>query len=283
MTNYIYVPYTKKEVPTTVAEHLNKFIKSNNEKDNEVIVMFSGKHGLDNLPTNAKVFVLMHGQPGKVNKFKQSNTTVAPLGLTDRKNSKSVPDIAKEMIADGLFENSKDTRICIELYFTMNAAKEKGHTIAESFSETLKKNTDFNERAIRIDYYSNQRNPSGKSNASPIKHSIYGSELCQPKLSKEQVKEAIIEYVEYKSSRFCGLSGILGLNRFFTSNESIQTIQSLQSECSDEKRFQLAKQFLAKHSENAFAQCLKLNVEKSKVNNDLSWSAQSTPVEGMTI
>jgi hypothetical protein len=289
---YIYVPFKKHEVPPRLRDSIEQWLQSSKAKNKDIIVSYSGEKGLANLPDNAKIYVLMHGKAGTISPFVKTNkitsqtarhhrSTNAHLRLTDGKYSKLVPDIADEMIEDKLFNNSKDSKLCIKLFF-FNAGKQ-APVLAQAFNEVLKENKDIDyaNRSVRVDYYTSPLSPPGKLKpfkASTVRESLSSnSDKSLLTLSQEQVALALEQYREYKSSRLCGLSGILGLNGFFSSDTSHTTIEKLHdSTISDEERYTIAELFVAQNSEKYFAECLSPYVKMPINSKGLDMSSISS-------
>ncbi|MBA3537791.1 MAG: hypothetical protein H0T84_14475 [Tatlockia sp.] len=282
---YIYVPFKKNEVPPRLRDSIEQWVQSTKDKNKEVVVSYSGEKGLANLPENTKIYVLVHGKAGKISSFvKRSNISSqiarsqpslsAHLRLADGKYSKLVPDIADEMIEDKLFTNPKDSKLHIKLFF-FNAGQQAPQ-LAQAFNDALKdnKNVDYSNRTVRVDYYTGPLRPQDKLKIfkpSSVRHTLLNSDdKCNPGFSQEQLDLALEQYREYKSSRVCGLSGILGLNGFFSSDASLRTIEQLRDNTiSDEQRFSIAKMFVARNSEKYFAECLNPYLQMSTDLKDL--------------
>ncbi|MBA2656205.1 MAG: hypothetical protein H0U70_04385 [Tatlockia sp.] len=292
MTHYVYVPFYQKDVTDSVAGFVQQWIQREAKVNNNVTVLYRGQD-LSTLPSNSKIFLLMLGQPGKASKLANiknldsdvirfHNSLNAPLRLSLGKLSILLPDFADNLVKDGLFAGYTNKKLHLILSFSKTVTQCK--ILAESFNNAIKKHSGFSENSIRIDFFTEKAQPNNKRifNHHPLmeKQSTYSNSECQPKLSQKQVEAALREYTSYKSSRLCGMSGFLSLNGFFSSNESKETINRLNSAKSDEQRFFLAKQFLVNHSEKYLAECLSPLIGESLKNDELYWaSVESASVQ----
>lgn len=300
MTYYLYVPFKKKDVPFRQQAIIDQWVKVENEKRIGVQVCYAGEKTLSNLPPAAKIHILFHGkvgQPSPISGIGNISTELVRcfeslsqhLRIKDGKQSVLVPGVVDKMIEDGLLIGF-NTHLHIKLFF-YDEDKKTALNLTKAFlnsilSKPLTKNSN-----IRLDYYSdNPKNtpqntpqniipfaprpkPKSKSEefieqAREPRHSFFNKEECAPKLTLEHMSQAIKNYNEYKSSRCCGLSGLLNLNGFFSSDDSDQAIKYLNNpNISKEIRFDFASKFVTNCPNNYFTQCLKPVVEDSLKEN----------------
>lgn len=109
------------------------------------------------------------------------------------------------------------------------------------------------------------------------KYSIYNQSQDYPKLSLQDASLAIKAYLKYKSSRCCGLSGLLGLNGLFTSYASHNTIKILKnSKMTDSARFASAANFITQNKNTHFAKFLQKFVTDSRQVHESQWTKEAT-------
>lgn len=301
MTHYLYIPVQKKLLSEKTKLAIAQWISTSNDKAEEVIVCYCGEKKLKDLPEKAKIYVLTQGVtlkptplarkiPSHIARSFSSLST--HLHATDGDSTILVPKIAEKMIEDGLFHH-QDRNLRIKLFFC-NAGHE-AQRLAKAYFNALKKDARHEKNNIRLDYYPShilslprkiKNTDLEHKYATPIHHhhepavrahtirkSIYNHDECSPKITDQQIATAITEYRCYKSSRYCGLSGWLGLNGLFSSDASTQFIRALtQHTISEKNRFILASQFVEKHPKNHFTLCLTKLLEESCKLNDLIWT-----------
>lgn len=321
MTYYLYIPAKKNDLSSNQLIAIKHWINLEKEKNNDVKIIYKNEKGLGHLAQDAKIYVWL---PGKVDpshglgrripaKLARSFPSCSGhLTLKDKKNSKIIiTDVAAEMIEKGLFDNFKDKNLRIKLFFPDMVLKDK--TLPKAFFEVLVEDERNKCGNIRLDYYpdfhvspptkirengkakeeikahkffTDESNPHEYlGRASKIRESFYNKDNIKPKLEIEQVNALIKQYYAYKSSRFCGLSGALGLNGLFSSETSALTIQRLLGATSDEQRFDIALTFIKKHPDNYLSKCLKPIVQESHRQNNLLWTskAEEPQADGLTI
>jgi hypothetical protein len=308
MTYYLYVPMEEKKVSETLKNTIRDWVsveKERDEKKKDIVVVYKGKQGLNNLPPYAKIYVFAPGtatEPTPIEKAvgyelaRSFDSTSGQFKLFEGKErSLSVPGIVDDMIADGLFSsNAEEDRknIHIKLFF-QNAGKQASR-LAKVFEYFLNLNKPASPANVRIDYYPDSHllvprkkedphkyairaSKNGFFRANEVRESLF-SDGCQPILPIPEVEEAVEKYNRYKSSRFCGLSHFLGLNSWFSSKESASAIQVLlNQDIENEERYNLAKNFVKAYPDNKLTEYLKEIVDFSvDINNERYW----TPVQG---
>ncbi len=287
---YIYVPFRFQDLSTEQIKTIKLWAKSKVKASENPIITFFGQKGLMNLPKDSEILILLPGKAGQISTFVKQNkisnkiaslytSTNAHLRLSEGKQSILVPKIANDMVDDALLNNSPDSILSIQLIF-LNEEKQ-AKALAESFNEALKEHLDQN-KTIKVDYKTDLKVSKPASSKSPIKLNVANSEKNPATLNLLDLASALDQYLEYKSSRCCGLSGLFGFNRLFSSNESLITIKKLRnSSTSDEERFAIAKLFVEQHSENYFAECLKPILEKQERSRLSGTEFYSQSVENM--
>lgn len=295
MPYYLYIPISEKSLTQEGRKLVTAWLA--NEKKENIILTYAGKKGLNRLPPNAKIYVLMHGTITKpsplAKKLDLSLTASFPslsghLAVTDGKNSINMQQLAKNMIDDGLFNNFNSLKI--KLYFCDPINKAK--SLADAFMQILKTDNRHANGNIRVDYYpdhllwtpskqagenkihrhiSKSINQASVIRASTIRSSVYSNTDCGPQLTNDQSLSLTEKYFAYKSSRLCGLSGFLKLNGFFSSPESLAAIDFFKGKQSASDKFQYALNFLKKYPENQLSKILKSFVESSQNQNDITW------------
>lgn len=316
MPYYLYIPIAQKNIPANLRSTIKQWVDIEKKRNKDVIVTYLGDKGLINLPQHAKIYVLAPGQAIETPQFLRKVPTKLALGFesTARQFYLSlnpaqqifVPDIVTNMVADGLFakndEHGQQSKtgynLRIKLFFF--DAKKQAQRLAEVFYELLSEQAPRDEEMralnnIRLDYYPNytiqgprkineqpdhkytQTTPTKRTK--DIRDSIYNNEVCKPVLTLEQVKLAIDEYNRYKSSRCCGLSGLLGLNGLFSSDESTYAIRALNGASCDTTRFEIAQRYMRKYPENKFAECLHPFIDRAReANNSQYWHMPSNQI-----
>ncbi|MBA2710580.1 MAG: hypothetical protein H0U57_08325 [Tatlockia sp.] len=275
---YIYVPFKKKDLSPKLKETIKKMANSLKTDNELVFVTYSGEKGLAILPKNEQIYVILPGKAGKISPFVQQNklstqvarfhpSTNSHLRLSEGKQTKLVPQIADEMVEDKLLDNPRDNNISIHLIYLFEEQQAK--FLTESFTEALLEHKVSNNanKTIKVDYKTNpfkiMRNSNSLSEAKSLSESVEQA----AKFNMENLNKALAQYREYKSSRCCGLSGLLGFNGLFSSNESLNTIRKLRNvSITDEERYSIAQLYMTQHSGNYFAECLRPFVNL-KINN----------------
>lgn len=304
MSYVLYIPVKFKDYPLEEQNAINAWVLAENRNGNEVIVTYYGEKGLKDLTPYSKIYVVMHGIDQRATSFSKNIPTELAiqfpslsthLKITDGKNSILVTDAATRMIEDGLYDSKKEF-LRIKLFFCDAVAK--AQSLATAFVEQLKQDKRYHENNVRIDYYQDRflTSPYKKTNeerahkygvdkhASQEKHlvnraseyrcSFFSKNTSSPKLSKENIEKVIKSYQDYKSSRWLGLSGLLGLNNFFTSNESIALLSTLNNTQDTNRLFQLAAKYTKRNSENELARHLAAYVKASHDDNNHEWSGK---------
>lgn len=291
MTYYLYIPITEKNVSSSLQNTIENWVKVEKEaKNKDVVVIYKGKKGLNNLPPYAKVYVLAPGTAAEPNPVERQinyetarahKSTSGQFELREGKDQcLSVPDIVNDIIADGLFspnEEGAPKKIHIKLFF-QNAGKQASR-LAEVFKYFLDLNKPASPTNVRIDYYPDSHLLAPRRKEDPHKYAIresksgffrakelrksFISDDCQPSLSREAVEAAVASYRSYKASRLCGLSHILGLDSWFSSLESTETIDELLNSANDEERFNIAKSYVKTFPNRKLAECLQEIVDNS--------------------
>ncbi|WP_133132156.1 hypothetical protein [Legionella sp. W10-070] len=296
MTYFIYVPTKKSEMPSDERVCLHDWLKEENQKS--VIVSYYGDRGLKDIPSHSKIYVFMHGTDVSANPFARGidpelassfESLSGHLKITDGKNDITITSLADRMIADGLFDNPrKYLRIKLFQCDPVN----KASILAKTFLNRITKHPLAKDSTIRVDYYPNHNvtipygyngknkphkyaEKENESNsdvrASQIRRSLYSPE-SKPLLTIAIAAQVAKAYNEYKSARFFGLSGKLGLNGLFSSAESADVIARLQNrETPNEERYALAHRFVNFFGKNQLARCLKPVVDEAYKSNETQW------------
>ncbi|KTC98577.1 hypothetical protein [Legionella erythra] len=301
MTYYLYIPISRKKLPLDQQEAVKQWVALEKQKNKNVILCYQGEK-LPALPDSAKVGVWLHGTPGAPpfttidsETARHHPSVSSHLRLTHKKDTILVPQIADDLVKDGLlqsFNPDSKNRLRIKLFF-FDAGKQ-AESLASAFRNSLRKYEQYHQGHIRIDYYPGHLSelktkqadePAHKFICTPqsgqelraktLRHSFYNSEAAAPKLTIGQVNEVIKQYRAYKSSRWGGLSGRFGLNTFFSSDASLQAIDLLDnSQLSDTKRFNYAVQFLKRFPNTHLAKYLRPEIEASEKGNNQLYSGQ---------
>lgn len=304
MSYVLYIPVKCKDFPSKEKTAIDEWVQAEKENGNEVIVTYYGEKGLKELPPHSKIYVVMHGIDQAPTRFsKNIPTDVAilfpslstHLRITDGKNTIHVMDAAKRMIEDGLYDSKKEL-LRIKLFFC--DAVDKAYALALAFTEQLKQDKRYPENDVRIDYYQNRllTQPIKKTDekkahkygvkkglyeekhlihrASEYRHSFFSKTTSSPKLTKENITKAIQSYNDYKSSRWLGLSGFLGLNNLFTSSASSDLISTLHQVHDTNELYQLTSNYIKKNRENELARQLGAYVKASHDENNYEWSGK---------
>lgn len=301
MSYYLYVPFKKKEVPPNLNKIIEEWLLLEAKQNHEVIVCYYGEKKLSQLPDNSKVSVLFSGKPGKksllqglehvkTETLRFFENLSLHLRVTDEsKNSILVPEVADKMKEDGLFDDFKG-RLQINLIY-LDANTKEASIMTHSFLNSLKKYKEHENGAIRLQFLSN--NLAEKSNSHRADRTkktklelfreqaqqdrcfMYNSKENYPKLSLGEIASVIKDYYQYKSSRCCGLSGLLRLNWFFSSTESLEAIKHLSDEkISDSDRFAYASRFVKYYKESHLSQLLAPALEKGLIQHQANWDIE---------
>ncbi|RJT47384.1 hypothetical protein D6J04_07435 [Legionella taurinensis] len=304
MTYYLYIPIPRKKFPLDQQEAVNKWVELEKQKNKNVILCYQGEK-IPPLPAKAKVGVWLHGTPGRLpsSTFKAVDSEIARhypsisshLHLTHKKESVLVPQIADDLVKDGLLQQfSADSQHSMRIKLFFFDAGKQAETLASAFRNALSKYEHYHQGDIRIDYYPGQLSElKTKQNGEPahkfirstqsgeeqraktIRQTLYNREDAAPKLTMAQVNKVVQQYRDYKSSRLGGLSGRWGLNSFFSSDASLAAIQTLENNrLSDTQRFHQAVQFLKRYPTTHLAKYLHPEVEASQKDNNQRYSTQ---------
>ncbi|MDP3267408.1 MAG: hypothetical protein Q8M40_00020 [Legionella sp.] len=282
MTDFLYVPFNTESKEELVSPW-NDWQKVSKNQNRPVTILYSGNKEVAPQklpPTNDTIYVLIPGKPGPLNPIakelssnlaRKHESTSSHLKFNDGKNIIFIPQLAQKMVEDGLLKNKK-CKIKLCFFDVTDLDHESVKYAAQSFMDTLK-NSFKDKRSIRVDYYvpesSRQSEKTEDSNYNFIekkclqfleqsktpKNSIYSN--SGEALGFSSLKTALDKYHQYKSVRLCGLSGILGLNGFFSSNESLNLVNQLKKEKSTVTCYELASQFISQHPNHKLAFFLK--------------------------
>lgn len=296
MTDFLYAPFnteSKEEIVTPWKE----WKKVSDDKRSPVTLFFAGHKAVapQKLPqTNDTIYVLIPGKPGPLNTIakelssdlaRKHESTSSHLKFNDGKNIIFIPQLAQKMVEDGLLKNKK-CKIKLCFFDVTDLDHESVKYAAQSFMDTLK-NSSKDKRSIRVDYYvpesSRQSEKTEDSNYNFIekkclqfmeqtkapKNSIYSNSA--EALGSSSLKTALNKYHQYKSVRLCGLSGLFGLNGFFSSNESLNLVKLLKNEKSTVRCYELASQFISQYPNHKLAFFLKPAME-SAVSYKQRWN-----------
>lgn len=281
MIHYVYVPFKIEDLTDKQAALIEEWVQITSAQGKKMGICYAGQTQLDKLPAKASIYILIPGKPEKpltklFQGVKSETLLSSPLFSLQFKTSGGgknmvIPQIAQQMIQDGLFKSSH-AHIHIQLCcFTASASDARFWVNA--FMDELKKENESQNKKIRLDIYpcsltktqttTQQVNlPDFIAKMPRNKQSLYSK---HPQLSLELVSSTIDEYWNYKSSRGCGLSGLLGLNGFFTSHASNLTIDLLKNDkLSPEERFSYAARFLAQNQGTALAEYLDPIITKAR-------------------
>lgn len=215
------------------------------------------------------------------------------LRVTDEsKNSILVPEVADKMKEDGLLDDFKGS-LQINLIY-LDANKKEASIMTHSFLDSLKKYQEHENGAIRLQTLSNNLpeksnfQQTGRTKKTKLElfreqaqHGecfMYNSKENYPKLSVGEIASVIKDYYQYKSSRCCGLSGLLGLNWFFSSTASSEAMKYLRDKkISDTERFAYASRFIKYYKESHLSQLLAPALEKGLKQHHANWDVESVP------
>lgn len=301
MTHYLYVPFKKRELSTDQKGLIEEWVHLETEQNHDVVVCYHGEKNLNQLTAHAQVSVLLPGKPGKpssLHGIDQNDTETlrafpdlsAHLRVTNgKRQSILVPEIADKMMEDGLL-NSSASHIQIKLFF-LNAVPKETHIMGQAFLNALRKDRNYQDTVIRVDYHANQPETASAPHRMPKsikklesflaqaesnRYSLYNHKENYPQLSLDEVSDAVRNYNQYKSSRCCGLSGLLGLNGLFSSTASEQAIKYLMNkEIPAAERFAYASRYSIRFGENHLAQVLKPILEQSLKNHESTWKQEA--------
>ncbi|MCW8386151.1 hypothetical protein OQJ15_07525 [Fluoribacter dumoffii] len=301
MSHYLYIPFRKKEVPPNYKKIIEEWLSLEERQESKITVCYYGEKKLKQLPLNSKISVIFPGKPGKKSPLHGIEAVATEtlrffenlslhLRVTDEsKNSILIPEVADKMQEDGLLD-AFDGRLQIKLIYLDANAKEAS-IMTSSFLNSLKKYKEHERGAIKLQFLSN--NPTTNANldqthktkktklesfreqAEQGRHCIYNLKEHYPKLSLGEVAHVIRDYYQYKSSRCCGLSGLLSLNWLFSSTESKEAINYLSNDqISDVDRFAYASRFLKRYKENHLTQILAPVLEKALIQHESNWETE---------
>ncbi|KTD61959.1 hypothetical protein [Legionella spiritensis] len=296
MTSYLYIPFKKEEFTLTGRSHLNQVIhRETKEKKREII--YHGQRGLTKSELLAEatvIHVLIPGRAGHMSTIagakdlsletvRHHPSFAGHITLSDSKNSIMIPDLVDQLDANGLLKRNSDAKLHIKLVFTDET--EQAEYLTKVFFKFLERNADHLDTDIKVSYSTPKKQRSlyraGQSTVqtpeqtkiTAIKQSFFthpGDNGHQ--LTRDQVRDIERQYYDYKSSRCHGLSGLLGLNRLFSSSDSLDTLTLLNDRTiSDDKRYQYALQFLRRHPDNHLAKYLCPTVEQAYKDNKELW------------
>lgn len=302
MAYHLYVPFKKNDIPANQQTLINEWMQLEKVQCNDLTVSYLGEKALSTLPENADVRVFIPGTPGKRSRLQTGNTPTEQLRfwpslsrhlrVTEGKSSLLVPEIADNLVADGLFDSPKN-RLRIKLYF-LNTSTKESHELARSFYNALESNSSKIKKIpleengkIRVSYHYAPKSLDPGSKKSKIeqikehmeqpKFSIYNNEEFCPKLLLKEANSVIASYKSYKSSRCCGLSGLLRLNGLFSSDASEEAIQFISDKSkSDTERFIYASRYVALNKDTHLSLYLKPFVTNSREQNERAWADESS-------
>lgn len=320
MPYYLYVPYKKKELPNRYNAIVEQWVQAEEKNNQKVIICYAGENNLDKLPRATQLVLLLPGKTGKPSPLSKNmplkllrpweslSTHLrlkdeGPIHLNSNPKSRAsntisllLPEIAEKMVADGLFEGSAhflNIKLC---FFDADFGTK---ILANAFFDTLLEAPEAQNSNIRLNYYDismppppHKIDPATKKKVERSKHqefieriqlptnSIFNNTEGSPQITLEQLNSVIMQYNEYKSSRCCGLSGILGLNGLFSSEDSSKAIAYLKNTTlSDGDRFKIASNFVKNYPHNFLTHCLKPVIETSTQLNHYRWAYQLHHVE----
>lgn len=301
VSHYLYVPFKKKAVPPNLKKIIDEWLLLEAKQNHDVLVCYHGEKKLCQLPSNSKVSVLFSGKPGKkslLHGLEQVKTETLRffenlslhLRVTDESNNSIlVPEVADKMKEDGLLDDFKG-RLQINLIY-LDANRKEASIMTHSFLNSLKKYKEHENGAIRLQFLSNnlpekanfhQTDRTKKTKLELFREQAQQGECCMynskenyPKLSLAEIAPVIKDYYQYKSSRCCGLSGLLKLNWFFSSTASTEAIKHLSDEkISDIERFAYASRFIKYYKENHLFQFLAPALEKGLIQHQANWDIE---------
>ncbi|KTD24184.1 hypothetical protein [Legionella maceachernii] len=303
MTHYLYIPFKRKDVPSNQKKMIEEWLLLEQKQKNEVVVCYYGEKKLKQRPQSAKITILFAGKPGNKSPLHGIDDIDTELlrhseGLSQHlrviyahNNSILVPEVADKMKEDGLLDEFQG-RLQINLIF-LNANIKEAHTLAGSFFNSLKKYEEHKQGVIKLQYLANDSQE--KSNSYPTythkksqlelvkepaiytKHSMYNDKAHYPKLSVDEVASVVKAYYRYKSSRCCGLSGLLNLNGLFSSAASTEALKYLsKKDISDIDRYAYASRFIRYYKENHLSQFLNPVLENALQEHEATWNDQPT-------
>lgn len=319
MPKYLYVPFKKDGLPKDQQKLLKHWIALEKAQSNDVVICYQGERTLKGLPENATVSVLFLGIPGARPALAGSDDIDMKLLVTTKNMSGHlrlyqgsreqvcIPDVATQMIADGLLHKEHKS-LNLNLFFFNAGAKAR--ELAQSFLHMIKEDHTNQQSNIRVQYFNNDKRslplyenelfikkvkteknktkpeearPATQAHAflnEPAVHTpLYNKKECYPKLTLKQIYKVAVAYQDYKSARFYGLSGMFGLNGFFSSDASSATRTFLLN-CKDEvQAYNRALKFVKTYPENQFAIFLKSAVEQSRRDNQTDWNKAEPAVQ----
>lgn len=304
MTYYLYIPFKKKDVSERQKKLIEHWVTVANERRENIEICFSGDKKLSHLPSFSKIYILLLGKAGPMSPLAAMADIPTELArgfesfsrhlkLNDGKHSLLVPEVADQMIADGLL-NGFNRYVHINLFF-YDEDEKTAMNLTKAFLNSLVKKPVKNCN-IRLDYYADNAASDSQNNTqhdaskkaqskseqfleqvNQPKHSLYNNATTGPKLTADQISLAIKQYYEYKSLRCCGLSGLLNLNGFFSSDESAKAITYLSgSDLSQEICFDFAAKFLKNYPNNQLSHILNPILDESLKYNQLFWTGHDS-------
>lgn len=282
MPYYMYFPFKESELSEEEKAAKDRWLHNERINHKDVIILYHGDK-LSNIPSNAKIYISLHG------------TSQANYNVTDGKNTISVQEIARRMIADGLLDDPKILRLKLFFCDYVN----KALPVAQAFLQSLRTEPKSEQSRIRVDYYPDHLlaspgiSSSGKeihkhglkspvrSAADPrardIRQSLYTNQDCMPKLTRDDIQKVINQYDGYKSSRLHGLSGLFNLNGFFSTSESADIMKKLLSATSETDRFHIAANYVKYFPEAHFAKFLVPAINHAVEDNKKFWEGGLLP------
>ncbi|CAM2836236.1 hypothetical protein LEAN103870_04655 [Legionella anisa] len=301
MSHYLFVPFKKKEVPPNLKKIIEEWLLLEDKQKNEIILCYYGEKKLSQLPDNSKISVLFSGKPGKKSLLHGleyvetetlrffENLSLHLRVIDQNKNSLLIPKVADQMKEDGLLDDFKG-KLQINLIY-LDANTKEAAIMTHSFLNSLKKYKEHENGAIMLQFLSNdlpeksnlhQTYRAQKTKLELFREQgqqgerfMYNKKENYPKLSLGEIACVIKDYYQHKSSRCCGLSGLLRLNWFFSSSASMQAIKYLSDEkISDIDRFAYASRFITYYKENHLTQFLRPAFEKRLIHHQANWDIE---------
>lgn len=108
MPYYMYFPFKESQLSEEERAAKDRWLHNERINHKDVIILYHGDK-LSHIPSNAKIYISLHG------------TSQANYNVTDGKNTISVQEIARRMIADGLLDDPKILRL--KLFFVITSTK----------------------------------------------------------------------------------------------------------------------------------------------------------------
>lgn len=297
-SSVLYVPVPRKDVPYDMKSSITSWAYAEGKNNRSIAEIYSGE-GLKNLASHAKIYVVMHGTNLSVNKAFSAvdDATLINfpsmadyLSITDGYNDVPINIVAQRLIKEGIFNNS-NTHLRIKLFFCDEVGKAK--RLASLFFKIICEDPAAQNRNIRVDFYpqyilyfpSNtnenkhyhkyvQKNQERdlSTRVSHIRQSLYNKSDCAPMLKSQTVKYAIEQYNFFNESGFLGR---FGLGKWHVDKTSAETIEQLEKETDDEKRFKIADWYSKRHSQLLFTTYIKPLVEQAKEASKQAWKVNT--------